>query len=52
MVVVGAVGVGIFLLEQKGYAGAPGSARVASLCGRTSGRKIIRQGYLGKVMLL
>ena len=39
MVVVGEVGVGIFLLECEGYAGAPGSARVASVCGSRLGRK-------------
>ena len=40
MVVVGEVGVGIFLLECEGYAGAPGSAGVAGICGRRLGRKI------------
>ena len=40
MGVVGAVGVGVLLLECEGYAGAPGSARVAGVCGRRLGRKI------------
>ena len=28
------VGVGIFLFECEGYAGAPDSARIASVCGK------------------
>ena len=43
--VVGAVGVGIFLLECEGYAGAPGSARVAGVCGGRLGGRIIGQEY-------
>ena len=44
MGVVGAVGVGVLLLECEGYAGAPGCASVAGVCGRRLGRKISLAG--------
>ena len=51
--VVDAEGGGVFLLEYKGYAGAPDSTRVAGVCERRLGREIIiRQVKTwGKIML-